>query len=107
MRRDYDRATGNNPSQVANPRHGEVVGPDGTYYRPAPDNRGYRPNEYRAWHRGERLPPEYNSRYYVVDDWHGHHLNRPPAGYHWVQSGGDYLLVAIATGIIASVILSH
>ena len=115
MRRDYDRATGNDRNRGgddrnhdrnhgANNNHGAVVGPDGTYYQPAT---GYRPNEYRAWHRGERLPPEYNSRYYVVDDWRGHHLQRPPSGYHWVQSGSDYLLVAIATGIIASVILGQ
>jgi Ni/Co efflux regulator RcnB len=70
------------------------------------DRHGY-PGEYRTWQRGQYLPPEYRSRYYVVDDWRGHHLRRPPAGYYWVQSGGDYLLVAIATGIIASVILNQ
>ncbi|MES1163856.1 MAG: RcnB family protein, partial [Rhizobacter sp.] len=28
-------------------------------------------------------------------------------GYHWVQTGGDYVLVAIATGIIASILLNQ
>ena len=59
------------------------------------------------WHRGDRLPPEYRSHSYVVDDWRGHHLSAPPRGYHWVQQGNDYLLVAIATGIIASVLLNQ
>ncbi|MEP7295363.1 MAG: RcnB family protein [Burkholderiales bacterium] len=59
------------------------------------------------FYRGGRLPPQYRQRMYVVDDWRGHHLNRPPAGYHWVQTGTDYVLVAIATGIIASILLNN
>lgn len=60
-----------------------------------------------AWSRGDRLPAEYRTRQYVVDDWRSHRLNAPPRGYHWVQSGGDYLLVAIATGVIASILLNQ
>ena len=63
---------------------------------------------YGADHRyyiGKNLPREQHQRYYVVDDWHDHHLRQPPRGYHWVQSGSDYLLVAVATGLIASAIL--
>jgi Ni/Co efflux regulator RcnB len=70
-------------------RHGGGAGPD------------------HAWYRGDRLPAEYNSRYYVVDDWRGHHLSAPPRGYHWVQAGNDYVLAAIATGVIASILLNH
>lgn len=57
------------------------------------------------FHRGGRLPPEYRSRQYVVDDWRAHRLQAPPRGYHWVQTGGDYVLVAIATGVILQLIL--
>lgn len=59
------------------------------------------------FHRGDRLPPEYRHRQYVVDDWRGHRLQAPPRGYHWVQSGGDYLLVAIATGVILQLLLNN
>lgn len=59
------------------------------------------------YHRGDRLPPQYRDRQYVVDDWRGHRLSAPPRGYHWVQSGGDYVLVAIATGVIATILLNH
>jgi Ni/Co efflux regulator RcnB len=52
------------------------------------------------------VPPQYRSQHYVVNDWRGHHLSAPPRGYHWIQNGGDYLLVAIATGVIASMVLS-
>jgi len=34
-------------------------------------------------------------------------IKNAPGGYHWVQSGGDYLLVAIATGIIADLLLNR
>jgi Ni/Co efflux regulator RcnB len=60
-----------------------------------------------SWHRGDRLPSRYRSHQYVVDDWRGHHLRQPPRGYHWVQSGGDYVLAAIATGVIADLIINH
>lgn len=62
------------------------------------DNRGAGPDH--NFYRGGRLPQEYRSRQYVVDDWRGHRLSAPPRGYHWVQTGGDYVLVAIPTGII-------
>jgi Ni/Co efflux regulator RcnB len=42
----------------------------------------------------------------VVNDWRGQHLSAPPRGYHWVQTGGDYVLVAIATGIILQLMLN-
>jgi Ni/Co efflux regulator RcnB len=57
--------------------------------------------------RGGRLPSELRDRGYVVNDWRGHHLSAPPRGYNWVQVGPDYVLTAIATGIIANMILSR
>lgn len=69
------------------------------------DERGAGPEH--QFHRGERLPIEYRNRTYVVDDWRAHQLSAPPRGYHWVQVGGDYVLVAIATGIILQLMLSN
>ena len=69
------------------------------------DERGAGPNH--DFRRGGRLPAEYRSRQYVVNDWRGHHLNAPPRGYHWVQTGGDYVLVAIATGVIMQLLLNN
>jgi Ni/Co efflux regulator RcnB len=64
--------------------------------------------ERHEFRRGERLPGEYRNRQYVVDDWRGHRLNRPPRGYHWVQvGGGDYVLVSIGSGVIANVVIGH
>ena len=69
------------------------------------NNRGAGPNN--SWHRGDRIPVQYRSHQYVVDDWRGYHLSAPPRGYHWVQSGGDYLLVAIATGVILQLLINN
>ncbi|HET8746132.1 MAG TPA: RcnB family protein [Ramlibacter sp.] len=57
--------------------------------------------------RGHRLPPELRNRQYVVSNWRAHRLSPPPRGYHWVQVGPDYVLVAIATGVILNLILSQ
>jgi Ni/Co efflux regulator RcnB len=59
------------------------------------------------YYRGDRMPAQYNNRNYVVNDWRGHRLSAPPRGYHWVQSGSDYLLVAIVGGVIAQILLDQ
>jgi Ni/Co efflux regulator RcnB len=69
------------------------------------DERGAGPGH--AFRKGDRLPAEYRNRSYVVDDWRGHRLSAPPRGYHWVQTGSDYVLVAVATGIIMQLLLSN
>jgi Ni/Co efflux regulator RcnB len=45
------------------------------------------------WNRGRR-----------IQDWRAYHLRRPPRGYEWREVDGNYVLTAIATGIIASVV---
>jgi Ni/Co efflux regulator RcnB len=78
-------------------------------YQGRPDNmgqnRGAGPNH--DFRKGGRLPPQYRSRQYVVNDWRGHNLSAPPRGYHWVQTGGDYVLAAIATGVIMQLFLNN
>ena len=61
----------------------------------------------REWHRGDRLPNDYRDRQYVVDDYRGNGLRQPPRGYHWVGVGGDYVLAAIASGVIAQIVISN
>ncbi len=61
----------------------------------------------RSFYRGGRLPPQYRNHRYVVQDWRGHRLSSPPRGYQWVQTGNDYVLVAIATGIILQLLLNN
>lgn len=64
----------------------------------------YRPG-YAAWRRGAVLPPTY--RGYVVNDYYRYHLRPPPRGYAWYRVGDDYLLAAIATGLIFEIIANN
>jgi len=81
--------------------------------RPDWDHPGYRHDYYRGvgpdhrWQRGDRVPRQYWGPRYVVTDWRGHHLSEPPRGYHWVQVNGDYVLAAVATGIILDTLLTQ
>lgn len=86
------------------------------HYRSAPQRYGPPPQRYghgypgarAGFHPGARLPRGYRQQYYVVDQWRGYpRLSPPPRGHHWVQRGSDFALVAIATGVIAAVILAN
>jgi len=77
---------------------------EGDHYIPPP---GDHHPDFRGYHKGERLRAEDHRKEYVVNDWHERHLREPPHGYHWVRSGDDYVLAAIATGVIADVLLNH
>lgn len=68
------------------------------------DRAGF-PQPHVEWRRGGRVPVEYRSRTYVVNDWRQYQLQAPPRGYQYVSVGGDYVLAAIATGIIANIII--
>ncbi len=67
----------------------------------------YAAPQYYQHRRGGYVSQQYRDRRYVVSDWRGRRLHQPQHGYHWVQAGNDYLLVAIATGLIAQVLLNH
>ena len=69
------------------------------------NERGAGPNH--AYHKGDRLPAAEHSKQYEVNDWRDRNMREPPEGHHWVRSGDDYVLAAIATGVIADIVLSH
>ncbi|HEY9511976.1 MAG TPA: RcnB family protein [Rhodanobacter sp.] len=57
---------------------------------------------HRHWRRGYR----YAGPTYVVHDYGYYRLRHPPRGYRWVRAdNNDFLLVAIATGIILDIAL--
>ena len=59
------------------------------------------------WHKGDRVPASYRDKRYEVTDWKARHLRQPPSGYHWVQINGDFVLAAVATGVIADLLLNN
>ena len=71
---------------------------------PGHDNGNHYGQIKHKWARGERLPVTYyQSRDYYVD-YRVHHLRAPPPGYRWVEVDNNYVMVALATGLIASLI---
>ena len=49
---------------------------------------------HQDWSRGQRV------------DYHAYHLSAPPRGYEWREVDGNYVMAAVATGVIASVIVA-
>ena len=95
----HDNGRGNDRDDDRREGHWDNRGWDGhpVYY-------GARGPEFR---RGGYIPYEYRRPIYVVNNYYGHHLPSPPRGHQWIQVGGDYVMIAIATGIIAQVILGQ
>jgi Ni/Co efflux regulator RcnB len=68
----------------------------------APSYRSHAPR----FQRGTYLPHQYRQHTYYVNDWHAYPgLYAPPYGHQWVQVGSDFLLVALATGLIANLLI--
>jgi Ni/Co efflux regulator RcnB len=104
---DRDHRGGPPHGDRGNERGGDRGGDHGRPPGPPPRDRGPGAGPDHNFYKGGRLPANYRGREYVVDDWRGHHLSAPPRGYQWVQVGGDYVMVAVATGIIASLLLNR
>ncbi|KAK0360593.1 hypothetical protein LTR94_026711, partial [Friedmanniomyces endolithicus] len=78
------------------PRSGYWYAPSYGYYRVEPRYSGYR------WRTGGHLPPQY--RNYYVRDPYFYGLRPAPRGYRYVHAGSDILMIAVASGLIASVL---
>ncbi|HEX7932166.1 MAG TPA: RcnB family protein [Paraburkholderia sp.] len=88
------------------PDHGHGSNGHGPKHMPPghdSDGPGNSANAPGHWRKGDRLPPEYRDRQYVVDDWRDYHLAPPPRGYSWIGIGGDYLMVQLSSGLILRV----
>jgi len=77
------------------------------------DARRYAPPPRVVYHpygfqRGYRYTHYYGGPVYVVNDYGRYHVRRPPYGHRWIRDDrGNLLMVAIATGIIADIVLHH
>ncbi|KRC36722.1 MULTISPECIES: RcnB family protein [unclassified Lysobacter] len=76
------------------------------------DGRNHPPGRHNGWHkdyrRGQRIDVVYMQPRYYIDDYPRYHLAPPPRGHRWVRmDDGRMILIAVATGIIADVLLHH
>lgn len=60
--------------------------------------------QHTGLHRGRPLAEKYRGEGYQVTDWHKRGLKAPPAGHRWQNVNGNYVLIAVATGVITSII---
>ncbi|MET0294058.1 MAG: RcnB family protein [Phenylobacterium sp.] len=74
-------------------RRGYFYAPGYGYHRVTP---GY------AWRRGAYVPRAYRG-YYVQNPYY-YGLSAPPPGHRWVYADGNFVLMTLATGLIAQVI---
>ena len=93
-RRDWDRSRHNGYYYGSRWNYGP---PPQAYY----GNPYSRPG-YTEWRRGSALPVYYRGT--PVYDYGRYRLRQPPRGYSWYRAGDDYILAAIATGIIFEII---
>ncbi|MBI1685873.1 RcnB family protein [Caulobacter hibisci] len=70
------------------------------------DDRRAERREDRRWAKGQRLDSRYRADSYYVKDYRRHGLRQPPRGYRWQRVNDQYVLAAVATGLIASVIIA-
>jgi Ni/Co efflux regulator RcnB len=56
------------------------------------------------WKKGYHMRSEDWSRGERVEDYRTYHLSAPPRGYEWREVDGNYVLAAVTTGIVASVV---
>ena len=67
------------------------------------DNHAY--VEHKEWHKGAKIGHDDWNRGEAID-YHTYHLKAPPRGYEWREVDGNYVLAAVATGVIASLIVA-
>ena len=88
--------------------HGHDDGDDGGWQDGDHHDHGRHLGWDKHYRRGEYLPDRYRVREYYVEDYGRYRLRPPPPGYGWYRSDdGEYVLVAIATGLIVQELLGQ
>ena len=67
------------------------------------DDHGYVRHE--EWKKGYHMRHEDWDRGARVD-YRQYRLHRPPSGYEWREVDGNYVMAAVATGVIASIVVA-
>ncbi len=78
-------------------------------------NRPGQASQHRGWGRDQGANHRWSKGEQMgYSDWNGasrvnyrqYHLSAPPRGYEWRQQNGQFILGAVATGMIASIIMN-
>ena len=71
----------------------------------ADEHEGHQYVHHEEWKKGAHMRDEDWKRGEHID-YRERHLREPPHGYEWREVDGNYVLAAIATGVIASVVVA-
>ena len=82
-----------------------LIGPAVSFAQEHPDEHHDQYVRHDEWKKGYHMKSEDWHRAQPVDYRH-YHLNPPPRGYEWRSVDGNYVLAAVATGVIASAIVA-
>lgn len=94
----HNMESGSYGHMAAPPPGGHMAAPPpGGHMSGPPSHQAYNGG---GWHTGGH----YTGSRHVVNDWSHYHLRQPPHGYEWVQDGDQFVLIAVTSGIIASII---
>jgi Ni/Co efflux regulator RcnB len=72
----------------------------------ADDHDGHQFVHHEEWKKGSKMRDEDWKRGAHVE-YKERHLRAPPHGYEWREVDGNYVLAAVATGVIASVVAAE
>lgn len=75
----------------------------GYWYAPGYGYRAHDRRYHNAWRRGGHVPVIYRN-YYVQDPYY-YGLPSAPYGHRWIYADGNFVLMSVATGLIAQVIM--
>ena len=74
----------------------------GYWYAPGYGYQRVNPRYRAYWRQGGHVPVAY--RGYYVQDYGYYNLRPPPRGYRWVYADNNFVLMALASGLIAEVV---
>ncbi len=82
-----------------------LIGPMSSFSQDRPDDHHDTYVRHDEWKKGYHMKPEDWKRAQPIDYRH-YHLSAPPHGYEWRSVDGNYVLAAVATGVIASAVVA-
>jgi len=58
--------------------------------------------------KGQKLPSQFRGSSHYVSNYSEYHLSKPPKGHRWVRDdSGNFILVAVTTGLITEILSGH
>ncbi len=104
QRHDNDR---HDDYRGGNDRHDNYRGGDGRHDDYRVGNGRHDNGRHLGWYKGGRIERDDWNRGERINDYGYYRLSRPPLGYEWRRVDDNYVLAAVAGGLISSIIRAN